>query len=351
MTQQRKPKIDPRSLVAKLSRDGRELLQREIVAPLLPGGKIRTRLNGMVYEFRPRGEFVGWGRFRPLNEREAEVLGDALPWERGAYLELFPLLRVILLWPDTSRTTYPGTWWALPYNASDARQRFGFNAEPLPVFLCDPGNGAERFERVLVRVNGNVLWFEGPDTLADPTHAEWLRDAAAQTDGPETFFPGLAGSERQALLFWQIRQLEIALEPIRRQQAIAERRRVEVERQRREEADRQRFAEVRQRNRLQQQQWLQEQRLRSQLEERLRHALAKADAVLHSYCEVPDRNNSSGNIIVEWSGQGQGYRYRSTVDLGLTVVSSGICLSGRDRDFDLTSLVKVMTDSPSWSHE
>ncbi len=349
MTHERKSKIDPRSLIAKLSKDSRELLQREIIAPLLPGGKIRTQLNGMVYEFRPRSEFVGWGRFRPLNEREAEVLGDALPWERGAYLELFPLLRVILLWPDTG-SQYPGTWWAIPYNASDAQQRFGFNAELLPVFLCDPGNGAERFERVLVRVNGNMLWFEGPDTLADPTHAEWLRDVAAQTEPPETFLPGLAGSERQALLFWQIRQLEIAMEPVRRQQAIAESRRIEVERQRRQEADRKRFAEVRQRNRLQQQQWLQEQRLRSQLEERLRHALAKADATLHSYSEVPDRNGSPSNIVVEWSGQGQRYRYRSTVDLSLTVVSSGICLSGRDRDFDLTSLVKVMTDSP-WSHE
>ena len=349
MTQPHKPKIDPRSLITKLSKDSRKLLQREIIAPLLPGGKIRTQLNGMVYEFRPRSEFVGWGRFRPLNEREAEVLGEALPWERGAYLEVFPLLRVILLWPDTE-SAYPGTWWALAYNAGDAQQRFGFKAEPLPVFLCDPGNGAERFERVLVRVNGNTLWFEGPDTLADPMHAEWLRDAAMQTELPEAFLPGLAGSERQALLFWQIRQMEIALEPVRRQQAIGERRRQEVERQRRQEAERQHLAEVRQRNRQQQQQWLQEQRQHSQLEVRLRHALAKADATLHSYSEIPDRNGSPGHIVVEWSGQGQRYRYRSMVDLSLTVVSSGICLSDRDRDFDLTSLVKVMTDSP-WSHE
>ena len=63
MTQERKPKIDVYSLITNLSRDGRELLQREIIAPLLPGGKIRTRLNGMVYEFRPKSEFVGWGKF------------------------------------------------------------------------------------------------------------------------------------------------------------------------------------------------------------------------------------------------------------------------------------------------
>jgi hypothetical protein len=49
---------------------------------------------------------------------------------------------------------------------------------------------------------------------------------------------------------------------------------------------------------------------------------------------------------VEWSESGQKRRYRSTLDTQLSVVASGICLSGRDQDFDLTSLVSVMADSP-----
>ncbi len=125
----RKPVPDVRSLVKRLSKESKQLLEREIIAPLLPGGKIRARINSMVYEFKPKGTFVGWGHFRPVNEREAEPLGEALPWERGTYLEQFPLLRVILLWPDLD-TRLPGTWWALPFNESDARQRFGFSAEP-----------------------------------------------------------------------------------------------------------------------------------------------------------------------------------------------------------------------------
>jgi len=79
-----------------------------------------------------------------------------------------------------------------------------------------------------------------------------------------------------------------------------------------------------------------------QLETRLRHALAKADATLHSFSQTSGPDGQPGPVIVEWSEHGQRYRYRSTVDANLSVVSSGICLSGRDSDFDLTSLVSVM---------
>jgi hypothetical protein len=323
MTREQKPKVDARALIARLNNQSRTLLQREIVAPLLPGGRIRTRLGGMVHEFYPTREFVGWGRFRPINEREAEVLEEALPWERGGYLELFPALRVVLLWPDT-HPKRPGMWWAVPFNDSDAYQRFGFRAEPLPVFLSDPTNGAERFERVIVRVEGRNLWFDGPDVLADPTHAEWLRDAAANIDQLERFLPGLAGSERLALLFWQVHQIETTLAGASS-----------------------RIARPQQpQSHQQQQELLRRQVLSSRLEQRLRHALEKADAVLHSYSEITNTDGSPGHLVVEWSEQGQTRRYRSTIDPRFTVVSSGICLSDRDQDFDLTSLVNVMTDAP-----
>jgi hypothetical protein len=325
-----KPKPDIRALISKLNQQSKQLLEREIIAPLLPGGKIRTRIAGMVYEFKPKGKFTGWGRFRPLNEREAEPLGEALPWERGVYLEQFPALRVILLWPDFD-VRRPGTWWALPFNESDARQRFGLQAEPLPVFLCDPTDGAERFERAVARVDGKTLWFDGPDTLADPTHAEWLRDTTSDIEHLETFLPGLAGSERLALLFWQMRQVELALPDASHQSK--------------------RISSENQGNQLphdvvQQRAWIQQKARQGQLEQILRHALEKADATLHSFSEIPPVEDSSGYLVVEWSEQGRTRRYRSTIDPRLTVVSSGICLSGRDRDFDLTSLINVMTDSP-----
>jgi hypothetical protein len=211
----------------------------------------------------------------------------------------------------------------VPFNEGDARQRFDISGtEPIPVYLCDPLAGAQPFERVTARVDGQMLWFEGPDVLADPTHTEWLRDEAAKNESEPTekFLSGLAGSERLALLFRQIHRLEQNERSVRNQAR-------NVPRSQREQQD-----------------WLRQQAGRNRLEQQLRHALHKADATLHSYSETTNPDGTPGQLVVEWSEHGQRYRYRSVLDRSLTVVSSGICLSGRDRDFDLTSLVSVMVD-------
>jgi hypothetical protein len=317
--------VEARALVARLAAQGKALQGREILAPLLPGGRIRTRLGKLVYEFRPRGEFVGWGRFRPVNERQAEPVGAALPWQRGAYLELFPALRVVLLWPDAAGGA-ASRWLALPFNESDARQRFGLPAgEPLAVHLCDPTDGAAPFERAIARVDGRTLWFDGPDPLADPTHADWLRAAAEEPEPPARWLAGLAGSERLALLFQQVRACEQADAAAGHSAAPPG-----LSVQAREA-------------------WLRRRAAGRTLEGRLRHALAKADATLHRYVELPGADGMPPALVVEWSERGQTRRYRSTVGADLAVVSSGICLSDRDGDFDLTSLVGVMRDAPGWA--
>lgn len=315
-------KVDARALVAKLSRESAALRAREIFAPLLPGGKIRTRLSGLVYDFKPVGNFSGWGNFRPRNEREAELSSEAAPWERGTYLELFPALRLILLWPlSGDQNAKAGVWLALPYNASDAQTRFGLPSnEPVPVYLCDVLAGASQFERVVARVDGRTLWFDALDVLADPTHADWLREAFAQPELPEKYLPGLAGSERLALLFAQIHRLE----------------------ENRQAQEREAMRELLGQSRRERQRSLEELRRANRLETDLRYALAKADATLHSFSQIPDQAGTPGHLVVEWSERGQTFRYRSVIQNTLDVVSSGICLSGRDHDFDLTSLVSVM---------
>ncbi|HEY4384101.1 MAG TPA: hypothetical protein VGN34_06445, partial [Ktedonobacteraceae bacterium] len=216
MTKEQQTKREQAALIARLQRESQQIRQREIIAPLLPKGRIRTRISGLIHEFRMREPFVGWGKFQPLNEREASVHGEALPWERASYLEQFPALRVLLLWPQEPLTA-AGIWLALPYNESDARQRFGFGLEPRPVFLCDPTNGAAHFERVIVRVQGTALWFDGPDLRAEPEHAEWLREASGQKELEKNFLPGLAKTELLALLLWYLQQSKHETQPEQQQ--------------------------------------------------------------------------------------------------------------------------------------
>ena len=73
-----------------------------------------------------------------------------------------------------------------------------------------------------------------------------------------------------------------------------------------------------------------------QAETRLENALKQADGKLENY------RDQGEYWQVEWRTI-DGQLHSSAIDKrDLTVISSGICLSGRDRDFDLQSLVGVM---------
>lgn len=79
-----------------------------------------------------------------------------------------------------------------------------------------------------------------------------------------------------------------------------------------------------------------------QHENRLRKALHMGGGELQEFC---DRGEF---WQIEWT-TGNGERHASAIAKNdLTVVSSGICLSGRDRDFDLQSLVGVIEERDRW---
>jgi len=285
-------------LIAEFEREERELFKRDIIAPAIPGTQIHTRIGGIMRSFSLDRPFAGWGCFRPFLARVARFEREALPWEKQEYLEQFPALRALLLWPEEKRKR-AGVWWALPYNASDAMTRFVLPDEPFPVYLCDLSDGAERFARVIIRVDGSARWYGGPDMRADPEHAERLREAVADTS-----LTGLSSSERRVLILDKLHQIDLA-----RTQA--------------EQAGK-------------------------RLEDSLRYALGKANARLLNYREMPAAHGQPGYLLVEWNDGEQTHHYRSTIARDLTVISSGICLSGEDRKFDLTSLVSVIKDRPGW---
>ncbi len=272
------------ALINQLGRDEAALREGTFLAPLVGRGRARLRVRNLVYEFAVADPRPGWWICQPNDAHRAKIVHAAQPWQRGDYLALWPVLRLVLV-----ERLHEADWIALPFNSSDAAQRFGL-AGPLVVRLVE---GGQLFERVLGRVEGATVWYDEVDRRADSVKAEQLRDALAAEQATPSV-AGLGAGERAAY----------ALLAQRRAAAAAT-------------------------------------RAAAQVEQRLRHALTVGGARLVGYevCE--------GNLRVTWERDGQ--RSVALVNANLDTVSAGICLSGEDERFDLVSLVGVVHEAPAFA--
>ncbi len=256
-------------------------LQGEFLAPVLRGAGVRVRIAGVVCRLRfAPADFEGWGVFRPLSHAEARLVRPAGLAERQRYLDLFPLVRLVLAGRAGRQ------WSALPAHRADRRLRV---AGLVPVHLVEEG---QPFEVVLARCDGAQFWYEGPEPRWDAGAGAYLRQNLERMTDPEQLDrPGLTAEERAAY----------AVNYLERARAAEEAR-------------------------------------RDRNEERLRQALAHAGALLKEFVERADV------YTVRYEVDGQ--EHVSAVSRAdLTVQAAGICLSGRDGDFDLQSLVGVLREA------
>jgi hypothetical protein len=274
------------NLITTLAAQEEAFQQTQFLAPCVRGGRVRTRVAGLVTTFTPRPrEFQGWGIFQPVDAETARLVEEAGLPEVGQYLRRLPAVRLRLA------TALKGqTWLAYPVNEADARQRWGA-AKPVAVHLVTEG---AVFEPVVVRWDGAACWFEGVDRRADPMVAEKLREAQKAVTPPEALrFPGITPEMRAVY--------DLAAQQLKEFQAVRQPR---------------------------------------QDEDRLRAALRLAGGSLREYRDRGDF------WLVEWTTR-DGERHTSAIaKRDLTVISAGICLDGGDRAFDLQSLVGVVDGSP-----
>ncbi len=289
--------MDPRELVEHLARQEEALRWTCFLAPCVAGGKVRARIEGLVHDFEPRPrDFEGWGLFRAIDSQIAEVVEAASPRLVDDYLRLLAPFRLLL-----AARLRGGTWLAYPAGESDARQRLG-KAEPIAVHLVADG---DPFEQVRVRFDGTAFWYEARDRGGDPRTPERLRQVLSAMSAPEELeIEGLTPEAR--VVYRLLRNAEL------------ERR----ERRRRRRAE----------------------RLARSDEGRLRAALDVGGGSLNQF---RDRGEY---WQVEWT-TGDGEHHSSAIaKADLTVLGAGICLDGRDRDFDLQSLVGVVENAESWAY-
>jgi hypothetical protein len=271
-----------RRLLSELVAHEDHLKETTFLAPCLRNGRVRARVAGLVRVFRPKPRtFEGWGIFRPVSAQTAELAREAdLPLV-AEYMRLLKPLRMRL-----AHSLQRRTWLAYPANESDARQRFGA-AKPVLVHLVTEGAA---FEQIVTRWDGGAWWFEEMDRRADPRGAEQLREALRRVTPPgEVRFKGVTPEMRCAY--------DLAAQQAKEFFAMMQRRRDEA---------------------------------------RLRDGLHLAGG------ELRDFHDRGEYWLVEWTTRDGELHHSAIARADLTVVSAGICLSGRDRDFDLQSLVGVM---------
>jgi hypothetical protein len=280
-----------KNLIKAMAEKEEQALQAEFLAPCVRGGQLRARVNQLLHTFKALPEdFEGWGIFLPLNNREAELLEEASLFQVADYLQLLKPLRVRLAQPLRGQT-----WLAYPANEADAEQRFAA-AQPLLIHLVSEG---AQFEQVIARSDGNAFFFEEIDRRSDPLATRGLRrELANHTAADELQFAGLTPEMH---ITYQL-ALQPYVPPPRRRQRHTQ------------------SAEP----------------LPQSDEERLRKALQTGGGNLEGFSDRGDY------WTVEWTSR-SGQRHTSAIGKSdLTVISSGICLSGMDRDFDLQSLVGVI---------
>lgn len=272
---------DIRKLLDSFAAQEEQLRSTQFLAPCVRGGRIRTRVAGMVYTFTPKPrKFEGWGIFEPVDQQTAAMVVEAELPQVAEYLRQFKPFRLRLAYVLQGKT-----WLAYPVNEADMRQRVG-SVKPVPVQLVTEGTS---FEQIVARWDGQSWWLEELDRHADPLVVEELRSALRQLISPlEVRFKGITPEMRS--LYDLVTQQTEGFSQHHRD------------------------------------------------ERRLQKALKMGGGELR---EFRDRGDY---WTVEWK-TADGQQHTSAIaKTDLTVIGAGICLSGRDRDFDLQSLVGVIED-------
>ena len=273
------------NLLDKLEAEENRFAGREILAPVLRGQKVTTKIAGVVCQLHiNKADFQGWAILQTQDVSSAKLMREATKSEAQKYLELLPSVRLIAIARDEKDKTL---WHVLPAQQGDARFTI---SKPVPLFLC--GENVQSFATVLARFDGGRFWFDRIEARRSPVLAAYLREQMNAQTAPEKLHKKGLSSEEKVAYAWLWRESEKA-------RALSK--------EEREKA-------------------------------RLQNALAHADAQLVSYIE------RSGVYTVTYR---VGERMLTSVvrQDDLSVMTSGICLSDRDGDFDLTSLVGVMREA------
>ena len=283
------------SIFDRLEAQENALVGTRVLAPILDGRRVTVKVGGVACQLAIGSGAKGWGVLEVESTQRARWLRAATLGEREKYLALLPAVRFIAL----SRAGE--VWLAYPAHAGDGRFRLKGAA---PIRDAATSN-VQAFDTLIARFDGTHFWFERIDARRPPAIAQYLRESLAASIAPNDLHKkGLSSEEKTAYAY-------ALYGPPEKEDAKVENFRASLNPLSANTPD-------------------------GRLAQSLTHA---------------------GGRLVSWIDRGDAYTvtyqfgeqtHTSTVRADdLSVMTSGICLSGRDRDFDLTSLVGVMQEAAS----
>lgn len=267
--------------IDRLAAEEEQFLSRQFLAPVLAGHPVRVRVAGVVCRLQ----------IEPRDFRGFGIF-QPLSFEAARLVgaaQLAERRRYLALFPQVRLILCKpdgSEWLALPAHRGDRR----FQIEGLvPVRFVDE---AEQFEIVRSRFDGGNFWFEEVDPAGNAARAAYLRQSLLTLVAPNQLERrGLTPEERAAYT------INYCVNEEARKRTAAELAR-----------------------------------------DRLRQALGHAGAELVDFHERADAFRVTFRVGDQ--------KYVSAVEKdGLSVQVAGICLSGRDNEFDLASLVGVIREA------
>src|SRR5512135_1500369 len=179
---------DVHALLDRVASAERDFLKAEFLAPVLKGGQVRVRIEGLVLTLRVAGAYEpGWAILKPLSMDRATILRKPGLQQVRSYLGLFPAVRLLLLAHGDAE------WSAVQAQAGDRR----FHIEG--VVPVDLAVGVEPFERIIARYDGARFLFQEIDRHRSPAIAAYLREALQSGLPPDRLRkPTLTSEEKEA---------------------------------------------------------------------------------------------------------------------------------------------------------
>ncbi len=284
------------------------LVGTRVLAPIVGGRRVTVKVGGVACQLAVDSNERGWSVLQVQATTRATWLRAATLIEREKYLALLPAVRFIALERNGE------IWQSFPAYAGDAR--FQLNGVA-PIRGVQSAN-VQMFDSIVARFDGTHFWFDKADARRSPAIAEYLRQSLAQQIAPDALHKkGLNPEERAAYAYALYGPPPEIVAP----------------------------------------------------GDAATSPLSFNPLATIGNLNTPDGRlaqslNHAGGRLVSWMDRGDAYTvtyqfgaqtHTSTVRADdLSIVTSGICLSGRDRDFDLTSLVGVMREAASeqpWQFE